>query len=175
MARMLLDENLPVKQTDEEEGNIPNILISKNYGIEVQDNPVTYSCVERKVSRHLSDDGTYIISGYKWIPFPSYCATLDQALKSILRRATALKLKETKKIELQVAVDKIVDANKEITERINAALSDRVLEQLSTVEKKYKELELKLKGLDELENKLVSDADSLIATIKEKRKIIVER
>ena len=175
MARRILDENLPVVKTDTEEGNIPNIVIDECYGIEIQDSPVTYSCVERKISRSLSEDGTHIIQCYKWTPFPAYCGSLDQALKSIVRKATALKLKDMKKMELQVAVDTIVNAEHEITEKIEAALADRTLEQLSTVEKQYKELEQKLKGLDELENKLVSEADKLMTTIKEKRKIIVER
>ena len=30
-----LDENLPVIKTDNEEGGIPNILITENFGIEV--------------------------------------------------------------------------------------------------------------------------------------------
>lgn len=175
MARKMFDENLPVVKSDTEEGNIPNIVIDESYGIEIQDSPVTYSCVERKISRKLSDDGTHIIQCYKWTPFPAYCGSLDQALQSIVRKSTALKLKDMKKMELQVAVDAIVDAEHEIAKKIEAALSERTLEQLSTVDKQYKELELKMKGLVELENKLVSEADKLMTTIKEKRKIIVER
>ena len=60
-----IDENLPVIKTNTEEGSIPNILITDNFGIEVQDNPVTYSCVEKKLSNKTSEDGKSVIQYYK--------------------------------------------------------------------------------------------------------------
>lgn len=168
-----VDETLPVMKSDVEEGNIPNILITDNYGIEVQDNPITYSCVEKKLANKTSEDGKNVIQYYKWIPFPAYCGTLEQAIKSILNKSVARDFEKCTKLEMQAAVDMIVDTYRDFSKSLDLSFHEDTIKIMSEVDKKYREVEEKLKGLERMEDELVSNADKLMDIIKEKRRIIV--
>ena len=168
-----LDENLPVIKTDTEEGSIPNILITENFGIEVQDSPVTYSCVEKKLSNKTSEDGKSIIQYYKWTPFPAYCVTLEQAIKRILEKSVAQKLERNTKLEMQAAVDKVVETYRDFSKSLNLSFHEDTIKIMSDIDKRYREMEEKLKGLERLEDELVNNSDKLMELIKEKRRIIV--
>ena len=168
-----LDENLPVIKTDTEEGSIPNILITDNFGIEVQDSPVTYSCVEKKLSNKTSEDGKSIIQYYKWTPFPAYCVTLEQAIKRILEKSVAQKLERNTKLEMQAAVDKVVETYRDFSKSLNLSFHEDTIKIMSDIDKRYREMEEKLKGLERLEDELVNNSDKLMELIKEKRRIIV--
>ena len=168
-----VDETLPVIKSDVEEGNIPNILITENYGIEVQDNPITYSCVEKKLANKTSEDGTHVIQYYKWTPFPAYCGTLEQAIKRILDKSVAQELGECTKLEMQVAIDKIVETQRNFSKSLDFSFASESVKMLSNIDKRYKEVEEKLKGIERMENELVNSADKLMDLIREKRRIIV--
>ena len=45
---------------------------------------------------------------------------------------------------------------------------------MSDIDKRYREMEEKLKGLERLEDELVNNSDKLMELIKEKRRIIVD-
>ena len=168
-----LDENLPVIKTDTEEGSIPNILIKENFGIEVQDSPVTYSCVEKKLSNKTSEDGKSIIQYYKWTPFPAYCGTLEHAIKRILEKMVAQNLERSTKLEMQAAVDKVVETYRDFSKSLDLSFHEDTIKIMSDIDKRYREVEEKLKGLEVLEDKLVNNSNDLMELIKEKRKIIV--
>lgn len=168
-----LDENLPVIKTNNEEGSIPNILITENFGIEVQDNPVTYSCVEKKISNKTSEDGKSIIQYYKWTPFPAYCGTLEQAIKRILEKCVAQNLEKYSKLEMQAAVDKIIETYRNFSKSLDLSFHEDTIKVMSDIDKRCREVEEKLKELERLEDELVNNSDKLMELIKEKRKIIV--
>ena len=168
-----LDENLPVIKTDTEEGSIPNILITENFGIEVQDSPVVYSCVEQKLSNKTSEDGKSIIQYYKWTPFPAYCGTLEQAIKRILEKSVAQKLERNTKLEMQAAVDKVIETYRDFSKSLDLSFHEDTIKIMSDINKRYREVEEKLKGLERLKEELINNSDKLMELIKEKRKIIV--
>lgn len=168
-----IDENLPVIKTNTEEGSIPNILITDNFGIEVQDNPVTYSCVEKKLANKTSEDGKSVIQYYKWTPFPSYCGTLEQAIKRILEKCVAQNLEICTKLEMQAVVDKVIETYREFSKSLDLSFHEDTIKIMSDIDRKYREVEEKLKVLKNLEEELVSNSEKLMELIKEKRKIIV--
>ena len=74
---------------------------------------------------------------------------------------------------MQAAVDKIVETYRDFSKSLDLSFHEDTIKIMSDIDKRYREVEEKLKGLERLEDELVSNSDKLMELIKEKRKIIV--
>ena len=70
-------------------------------------------------------------------------------------------------------LDKVVETYRDFSKSLDLSFHEDTIKIMSDINKRYREIEEKLKGLERLEDELENNSNKLMELIKEKRKIIV--
>lgn len=175
-AKQLLENtDLPLIETDDEEGTIPFFIIDDNYGIAV-DNYCYQLCKKSKANKTVKGENgvpTHVESYYKWTSF-KYTDSLKSMFDCYVKeKERELHSKLTKSREFR----DLMKVQDEIKTIICTSLKPdgHNKEWLSTVEllDEKERLRSEIKELQNIKQSVIREADSLLDIIKEKRKIII--
>lgn len=167
--------DLPIVETDNEEGSLPFFLIEDDYGIACDVN--SYSLVQRKRSNKTVKDENgkedHVEVYWKWDAF-----RWTNTMPSILHCYVKCKEKElNRKLSKEKDFKKVLANYQEIYNIIEKALSvegeNKRLLSASSIIDQTSELDAEIKTLRDRRLKLEKECNELEKLIKEKRKIIV--
>lgn len=170
----VLDEAQLIR-TGEETGNIPFFIIDKTYGVAVDS--LEYMVVEKKDSSKAIKNGNKIASAEvytKWMPV-AHVSTFEDALISYYK----IKSRDLdKQLHKSKDLKDVLQNRKKIEKILLSSLSPKEInkEIFSTAEVVGLKEDL-MKELVELKNikeKLLSECNSLMELIKDKRRIIIQ-
>ena len=173
--QLLENMDLPLIQTDNEEGSIPFFVIDDDYGIAV-DNYGYQLCKRSKANKTVkNNDGIpiHIESYYKWTSF-KYTNSLKSMFECYVKeKEYELHSKLTKSRDFR----DLMEVQNEIKNIICTALKSEgcnkeLLSIVGLLDEKEK-LRSEIKELQNIKHSVIREADSLMNIIKEKRRIII--
>ena len=175
--KTLADTELPIKETDIEEGALPFFLIDDEYGIAC-DQYCYMLCKKKRANRTIKDeDGkpNHIESYWSWTPF-KYTNTFQSIMETYVEQKERglnkriVKSKDFKQIiETYNTIHKIISNSLDVE-----GLNKSFLSVTSLLDQKEKLLQ-EISEVHELKEDLLKEYNELQALIKEKRKIIVDK
>lgn len=175
--KTLADTELPIKETDIEEGTLPFFLIDDEYGIAC-DQYCYMLCKKKRANRTIKDeDGkpNHIESYWSWTPF-KYTGTFQSIMETYVEQKERglnkriIKSKDFKEIlETYNKIYKIISDALDIE-----GLNKSFMSVTSLLDQKEKLLQ-EISEVHELKEDLLKEYNELQILIKEKRKIIVDK
>lgn len=168
---------LPIEETDIEEGTLPFFLIDDEYGIAC-DQYCYMLCKKKRANRTIKDeDGkpNHIESYWNWTPF-KYTGTFQSIMETYVEQKERglnkriIKSKDFKEIlETYNKIHKIISDALDIE-----GLNKSFMSVTSLLDQKEKLLQ-EISEVHELKEDLLKEYNELQILIKEKRKIIVDK
>lgn len=177
MARKsLLDSNLPVIESEIEEGNIPFFIIEENYGVACDQ--YCYSLVKRKkcnrTIKSTDKDGDYIESYYKWDGI-SYVSTFAATINSyVQQKERELNARLVKSKDYHALINIQNEIKDIVRKAFKASGPNKEIVTYSDLVDSKAELLRDLDELKSIKNQTVEAVDSLMELVKEKRSIILK-
>lgn len=174
-GRSLLNNDLPVKETDIEEGNIPFFLIDDEYGV-TADNYCYMLCYKKKMNRSVKNEDdviTHIESYYNWTPL-KYTNTFQSIIECYM---TIKERKLSSRLVKNKDYKEFINIQNEIKDIISKAFDTNGVNKefvsfCDLIDHKEKLLQ-EIEELSALKDKVVDMANDLLNIIKKKRKIII--
>lgn len=175
--KTLVNTELPIEETDIEEGTLPFFLIDDEYGIAC-DQYCYMLCKKKRANRTVKDeDGkpNHIESYWSWTPF-KYTGTFQSIMETYVEQKERglnkriVKSKDFKQIlETYNKIHKIISNSLDVE-----GLNKSFMSVTSLLDQKEKLLQ-EISEVHELKEDLLKEYNELQTLIKEKRKIIVDK
>lgn len=169
--------DLPIVETDKEEGNIPYFVIDEEYGIACDDMQEML-CKRVKASKTIKgEDGkeSHVETYYKWNNL-KYMGNFTSCIEEYAK----IKSRDIKKNKLIKSKDfkDVVAIQNEVKQLVADSLSKDGLNKeflsITSIIDERAKLEEEIKHLKQLKEQCINDVESLIELVKEKRRIIIK-
>ena len=175
--KTLADTELPIEETDIEEGTLPFFLIDDEYGIAC-DQYCYMLCKKKRANRTIKDeDGkpNHIESYWNWTPF-KYTGTFQSIMETYVeQKERGLNKRIIKSKDFKEILETYNKIHKIISDAVDIeGLNKSFMSVTSLLDQKEKLLQ-KISEVHELKEDLLKEYNELQILIKQKRKIIVDK